>query len=601
MNSGQGCGVRKGYAWIKSMVAGVCVLLILSYVLLHLYMRAERQRIGAVDIKDTSQAISAMFDQREYYLMPDTAYLAKLEAAFYWSDRTLPGYPNKDMLRSIYDIKNNIKKGVLYNALIQSVYIMLEDAAAPYVLVNGDAMRRDDMHDADWMDTCRQMRTDHLAKWRHVPLSYTRSTRAFTTYARISSRGWQDGHAVSGYIVVNYHYDAMLNMIRAELREGETALLYSKNDDHALSIARAESKDGEALAMALEAVVRAGTYHKNSAFMLPHGDYIAHVADVGNTGLVLALAKEDVHMNRFMDSIRLSYALVIAALLSMVSLFFLHSQRQYERYIEGMVEVIHAVDSHQEAPAVLDKLPTLPLDTKNLHILAEKLLSHSVDISELRNTLLAERMQRAEIEMLYGHAQINSHFLLNTLDSIYWGSVRSRGFEDGQSLMIEKLCQILKYALDASSITAPLSDELAYAKEYLSIQQLRRKDAIHVTWDIPQEAKACIVSKLIMQPILENSIQHGARQGEDITIHISAFVQGELLRLRIEDDGHGISASVLAEMREQFAEHKPVYSRHIGMANVNRRLQVLGGDHCGIALSASSLGGLCVELVMQLP
>ena len=167
--------------------------------------------------------------------------------------------------------------------------------------------------------------------------------------------------------------------------------------------------------------------------------------------------------------------------------------------------------------------------------------------------------------------------------------------------MIEKLCRILKYALDASSMTATLRQELEYAEEYLDIQQIRRNRPIQVTWSISDAALDAGVSKLIMQPILENSIQHGSHKEKEagMAIHISAFLDGQDLHVRMEDNGCGLPEEVMEEMMEQFMESKPVRTRHIGMANVNRRIQVLYGSGYGIRLSRSTLGGLCTELVMK--
>ncbi len=603
MTNGKKAKAAKSFLWMRTILVVLMILLIVAYGFLRIYMSFEKQRIGAEELKETVVSVAGVFNQREYYLMPDTAYMVKLEPGFYRSERALQNYPNKELLRSLNDIRGNIEKGVKYNPLIQSVYVMLEDPAAPYVIANGASVRKMDMHDTQWMDACRGMAGTKMIEWRELPLSYTRSTKAVTHYTRVQSVDWIDGRLVGGYIVVNYHFDAILNIIRADLRYGETAVLYHRQSGASLVVKRDEAAQNEGLLQELLQTLREGDAKAAKPVFFQKYGQLVHIADVEDTGLTIALAKEDVQMNRFMDNIQISFVSVLMVLLGLMLLFYLYSHHQYRRYIAGVVRLIHALDENQGTETT-ERLPNLTVqmrDTEDLQIIAEKLLSHTMDINELRNTLMSEKMLRSEAEMLYGHAQINSHFLLNTLDSIYWASVRSRGFDAGESRMIEKLCRILKYALDASSMTATLRQELEYAEEYLDIQQIRRNRPIQVTWSIPDAALDASVSKLIMQPILENSIQHGAHKDKEagMAIHISAFLNGQDLHVRMEDNGCGLPEEVMEEMMEQFMESKPVRTRHIGMANVNRRIQVLYGSGYGIRLSRSSLGGLCAELVMK--
>ena len=80
----------------------------------------------------------------------------------------------------------------------------------------------------------------------------------------------------------------------------------------------------------------------------------------------------------------------------------------------------------------------------------QRILNNDVDLEELQGLVESKRELKAELDALYGHVQINSHFLLNTLDSIYWSSVSRMGADSKESAMIGDLCEILKYALDSS-------------------------------------------------------------------------------------------------------------------------------------------------------
>lgn len=595
--------IFRQYSWLRAVLFGVVVVLVFAYAFLYAYLGNEKQRIGAEELVETVDAISSVLEQREYYLVPDTAYLFKLEPAFFRSENGQSSYPNQELIRSTSDIKYNIKKAVKYNTLIHSVYLMLDDQTSLYVIENGISVSKKDLTDTEWMQTCLAMDRDLMLQWRDLALSYTRSIRVMTTYTRIVSKSWKDDSTLEGYQVVNYHYDAIVSLIRAKMRYSESAILYNVDtDEYLLTSALDEIPDTEMIHAVLAMLGSEEKGTDSPVFLQKYGQML-YFETFDGTNIRIALLKENLQINRFLDNIRNIFVLSISGLLALICLLYLYSYKQYRRYVMGIVKIINTLDEGDDGDQ-MDILPKLAVSEPapdNIYLIAHKLLSDTLDIKDLRSALQSEKTLRSEVEMLYSHAQINSHFLLNTLDSIYWSSVQSRGEQAVESKMIENLCHILKYALDASSISATLREELICAEKYIAIQQARRKMPIHIQWDIAEDTWEWNVSKLIIQPILENSIQHGVRPKEPdgIQIHISTFVRGDYLHICIEDNGHGLPCDIIVEMSEQFNENKPVKTRHIGMANVNRRLQVMYGNDCGIRLSKSPLGGLRSELILK--
>jgi len=214
----------------------------------------------------------------------------------------------------------------------------------------------------------------------------------------------------------------------------------------------------------------------------------------------------------------------------------------------------------------------------------------------------SEQIKLGEIELLYGHAQINSHFLLNTLDTIYWKTVYKNGIENKESALIEKLCSILKYSLDSSGKNTSLKDEIEYSKQYLELQKIRREIKMDVEWNIPEDIMNITTEKLIIQPILENCIQHAlnAEGSETLLIQVNSQVENTELSLFIEDNGKGMKEDDLYRLNMLLQTNKPGRSSHIGLANINRRLKLQYGSNYGVFLKHSSLGGLCVELKLHI-
>ncbi len=595
--------ITKHFSWLRAVLFGIVVFLVFAYAFLYMYMGNEKHRIGAQELMETVDAIAETLNQREYYLIPDTAYLVKLEPAFLRSENAQDSYPDQEMIRSTSDIKYNIEKGIKYNTLIHSVYLMLDDQTAPYVIENGVSVSKKDLTDTEWMQTCLSMDSDLMLQWREITLSYTRAIKVMTTYRRIVSTSWKDDSKLQGYLVVNYHYDSIISLLRAKLRYSETALLFNTDTGEYVTVSSTVPTVNTGMMDEVSAILSSDNTVKDNPLFLKDYGQMLYFETFDHTNIKIALLKENIQINRFLDNIRYIFALSISGLLALICLLYLYSYKQYRHYVKGIVRIINTLDEEDDANQI-DILPKLSVPDPapdSIYLIAHKLLTDTLDIYDLRNALQSEKTLRSEVEMLYSHAQINSHFLLNTLDSIYWASVQSRGAQAVESLMIENLCYILKYSLDASSMSASLREELTCAEKYIEIQRARRKTPIQVQWDIAEETLEWNVNKLIIQPILENSIQHGVRAKDamEIQIHISTFEKNGYLHIRIDDNGRGLPRDVIAEMSEQFSENKPVKTRHIGMANVNRRLQVMYGNDCGIRLFKSPLGGLRSELILK--
>ena len=176
--------------------------------------------------------------------------------------------------------------------------------------------------------------------------------------------------------------------------------------------------------------------------------------------------------------------------------------------------------------------------------------------------------------------------------------MRNSGVDSDESVMIENLCLILKFALDSSSLYTSLRREAEVTRIYLEIMGMRRRQPLNVTWNIPEELMDARVCKLIIQPIVENCIQHASSQEAPLNIRISAQEKNGVLTLSISDNGVGMKPAEMHLLNSELKKNRSIHGRHIGMANVNRRIQVQYGPNYGIDLSSSEEGGLCVQMRM---
>lgn len=193
-----------------------------------------------------------------------------------------------------------------------------------------------------------------------------------------------------------------------------------------------------------------------------------------------------------------------------------------------------------------------------------------------RNTELLRRSNRIEIEQLT--AQMNPHFLYNTLEII-----RTLALFDGEKAekVITELTQVLRYSIDFSRDEVSLSDDIFYIQNYLDIQKVRFGDRFRCELDIAPECLACMVPKLLLQPLLENSIKYGFRSVMELHIRVEARLEDGTLLFRVTDDGGGMEAAQAAELQAQLAAHDRD-SPSIGLRNLSRRLYLKYGSKSGV-------------------
>jgi two-component system sensor histidine kinase YesM len=208
---------------------------------------------------------------------------------------------------------------------------------------------------------------------------------------------------------------------------------------------------------------------------------------------------------------------------------------------------------------------------------------------------LGKEVKNLELKAL--QAQINPHFLYNTLDLINWMSVRHNAEEI--RTLVTALSRFYKLSLGRGEDTVPLREELEHARTYVQIQNMRYENSIELVIDTPPDMDECRVLKLVLQPLVENSIFHGImmKKEERGVIRITGErADGDLL-LFVEDDGVGMSPERLDQILARGAVSS---DRHgYGVRNIHERLQLNYGAEFG--LSFRSIEGKGTRVQIRIP
>ena len=216
-----------------------------------------------------------------------------------------------------------------------------------------------------------------------------------------------------------------------------------------------------------------------------------------------------------------------------------------------------------------------------------------------------ENVLRMESKLNVLQERINPHFLFNTLELINSQALLEDA--DKTAVLTQKLGSLFRYSLRAPDII-PFRQELQYAKDYLFLQDIRYNEILQYSFDIPSSLPNFLIPKLTLQPILENSFQHGFADSTDEPhrVHIQVRITEDHLLCTITDDGNGVSAkhaetimrSMLAD-RNDFS-HFIQRGEHIGLRNVNARLSLHFQIEQALFISPASGGGTQVEIRLPL-
>lgn len=208
---------------------------------------------------------------------------------------------------------------------------------------------------------------------------------------------------------------------------------------------------------------------------------------------------------------------------------------------------------------------------------------------------LGKSVMSAELRAL--QAQINPHFLYNTLDLINWGALEHGADEVAQ--MARDLGMFYRLSLNHGKAAIRIEEELKHVEAYVSIESMHFPGAIHMNIEVPQQIREYACLNIILQPFVENAIVHGIAQHTDIiecNIWIRAVQEGDDIIVTIEDDGPGMEQEQMDNiLKESDAGKENGY----GVKNTNFRMKLCYGDKYGVHYTSGEMGG--TKVILRLP
>lgn len=226
-----------------------------------------------------------------------------------------------------------------------------------------------------------------------------------------------------------------------------------------------------------------------------------------------------------------------------------------------------------------------------ISLLGKSFNKMSKKLNELINEVYTVQIKQKEAELKALQAQINPHFLYNTLDTIYWMCRMENAVES--SYLIQALSRLFRLSLNSGNEFTTVRHEIDHLDNYITIQEKRFEELIRFKINVSDEVLGCKVVKLVLQPLVENAIYHGIeKKGSQGTISVSVLREGNDVVYIIQDDGAGADEEELTKLLEKVEKN----NRGFGIKNVNDRIKLYFGNEYGIKFSSSYENGTTVTV-----
>ena len=331
---------------------------------------------------------------------------------------------------------------------------------------------------------------------------------------------------------------------------------------------------------------------KESCFRLNYrGEkYLVTRTDMKTTGWTLVSMVP--YKSVMAETMAISGVMILAVAITLIVTLLL-----LNRILTGVVKPLKKLEKYmvQVNPDNMDQRMEILTDDEIGH-LSMKFNQMMDRIRNLKEQVIEEQEDKRKYELQALQAQINPHFLYNTLDSIIWMAETN---DSNIVAMTEALAKLFRISLNKGNEEISLERELEHVKNYLIIQSMRYADKF--TYEISAEpgVERCRTIKLILQPIVENCIYHGIKKKRGTgKITIRAYRREQNLIIEVSDDGCGMPEEICRKILSDEIESENISGSGIGVKNVKERIQLRFGKKYGLSYSSEEGVGTTVTYVL---
>lgn len=564
--------VKNFFMFVFPILIPIIILGSLSIVITQNYIVDEIHKSNQVSLRQTRETFELIYKQMntlDLTFTGDTTLRGEVREALAQED-LVSLFPS-----DVYHIQTLLDSMVNSNANIHSIYLYMENDHGNFLSAPVGHARLSNASDTEWFDMMEQASL-YAKNW--TARREAKRYRAFGDKVTLISlfRRFDNNR---GIIVLNLRENHLRSLLDNSISYPEQSLLVFDGDSNLIL-----SNTGSLYENITYDQLNSGLYHTDNII-------ISSVSVFNNWKYVSIIPKSTVEKTP-RTLLRITVTLIILSGMVGTALTYFLTRRNYKLLLD-IVSIV-------EKAELGDPLPDIHYDSSDQYNqIVNNILKMFIEKSNLKLELSEKKYQMESLEFRALQSQINPHFLNNTLHAIYWEAFKLTKSPNSATMMLEDLAEILEYAFGDPRESVTVQEEVTYTKNYLKILNYRYQGKFQTLWQVRPDTLALPIKKLILQPLVENSIYHGIKeQSGQGCIKIKSYIRSGNLWLTVIDNGVGMDKETLKKTREDLL-FQGERGQHIGLNNTYRRLLLLYGEDCSFIIRSKQ--GLGTVVTVKIP
>ncbi len=491
--------------------------------------------------------------------------------------------------KTLTTITNFITAPANARPYIHSIYVYMDNDLKRFLTSNNGLVHLNNFYDTSWYKNyLASNQQDFFWTEKRTIKNYKfekTNTEILTVYRSLHLPGYKDK---IGVIVLNVYADYLQKHLDNLVTNPEQRILITNNENHSIINNKPVNFTPKELSKLLNISDPVFTFRS-----LENNFIVSQLVSekYGWKYLSIIPFSTFYQVTTKLQTLTILFSL-LSFLVGLVLTYWL-SKKNY-RQLENIVSIIDSAANGQELPRPPDRIKD------EYGYITYNILTSFIEQNYLKIQLSERKYKLNFMELLALQSQINPHFLFNALETIKWKIMQYTNKPNEASKMLEDLSDILRYSLESPGKKVTLREELENTHSYIKIQKVRFQDKFDVYWEYNKPSLEYPIIRLILQPLIENAIQHGIRPLErKCYIKVKIIEQNRELRIVVIDNGAGIEPEKLKKLRESLIQDDNYSSEHLGLYNTNKRIKLTYGEEYGLKIRSKRFWGTAIYL--QIP
>ena len=423
-------------------------------------------------------------------------------------------------------------------------------------------------------------------------LRYSSVTGNITTASRFNQDFKADVDLKMYYYVTGYSQELPLEEIQTARTLAQTLLSNSANPE-SRKAAESVLELCDSLMSSIDRIQKTQGYDKRME-QLENNIYV--ITQLIETYLYTYLYHEAGQLASLQQRLNRMLVVELVAVLACMAAVVILAIRRAIRTSRSITDPIDAIFRRVDeiGQGDLTEKPPVQADDPKLSALSRGIEEMAVRLSRQIELNRQEQERLRGIELSLIQAQINPHFLYNTLDAIVW--LIETGRNEQAEEMVTSLSTYFRSFLSNGQDIVTMAQEQQHIRSYLEIQQVRYKDILDYSIEIDPAIRDCRIPKMTLQPLVENAIYHGIKpkRGKGM-LRVTGSLDGGRVTIRVADTGAGMQPQELESLRRQLEQDHAV---GFGLTSAYRRLQLMYGKACSFTIQSRPGEGTDITIVI---